>query len=98
MAPRRKRKYSLRHLQSEVTAMPAARPSTAEPIPRAHREEANLIVEDGLEVRQFAKTILEELGYAVVTVADGLEAVRTVRSGARFNLLFTDVVLSSSLN
>ncbi len=90
--------YLPRNLQSEVAATPAARPSTAEPMPRADREEAILVVEDSHEVRQFAKTTLEKLGYAVVAVADGLEAVRTVRSGTRFDLLFTDVVLSGSLN
>ena len=90
--------YLPRNLQLGVTATPAARPLTAEPMPRADRDEAILVVEDSHEVRQFAKTILEDLGYAVVAVVDGLEAVRTVRSGARFDLLFTDVVLSVSLN
>jgi signal transduction histidine kinase/CheY-like chemotaxis protein len=90
--------YLPRHVQSAVTATPPALLSRTEPMPRAQREQAILVVEDSQEVRQFAKTTLEELGYAVVAVADGLEAVRTVRSGTRFDLLFTDVVLSGALN
>jgi len=90
--------YLPRHSQAEVTATPAARLSTIDPMPRARPGETILVVEDSLEVRQFTKSILEDLGYAATAVAAGLDAVRAVRPGARIDLLFTDVVLSGSLN
>jgi PAS domain S-box-containing protein len=61
--------------------------------PGASEGEAILVVEDNPDVRAYSVMILHELGYQVVE-ADGAEsALAVLRSDARIDLLFTDVVL-----
>ncbi|MDZ7668164.1 MAG: PAS domain S-box protein [Gammaproteobacteria bacterium] len=57
-----------------------------------------LLVEDDDIVRTFARRQLEELGYAVVSVANGRQALAELESGTPFDLLFTDVVMPGGMN
>jgi CheY-like chemotaxis protein len=59
----------------------------------AGHEETILVVEDNEDVRAYATSILAELGYRVLEAGDTEAALRIVRSDARVDLLFTDVVL-----
>jgi signal transduction histidine kinase len=64
----------------------------------ANRSETVLVVEDNDDVRQYAQSALEELGYTVLQARDAAEALQIVENGARVDLLFTDVVLPGGMN
>ena len=86
--------YLLRLTQVEETkAAPAAKPAVESPLPHAAPQEALLVVEDNRQVREYAKTCLEDLGYTVFEAGDTAGALRILESGERIDLLFTDVVL-----
>ncbi|MBB4640816.1 ATP-binding protein [Rhizorhapis suberifaciens] len=52
-----------------------------------------LLVEDNEEVGNFAETLLDELGYAVVRARNGVEAMECAQDDTAFDLVFTDVVM-----
>jgi signal transduction histidine kinase/CheY-like chemotaxis protein len=56
-----------------------------------------LVVEDDADVRQLAANILRELGYGVLTAADGIEAVSILRGNEPIDLLFSDIVMPKGL-
>jgi len=60
--------------------------------------ETILVVEDDQPVRDFVVAQLHGLGYRTLTAADGNEALAKVEGGARFDLLFTDVIMPGGLN
>jgi signal transduction histidine kinase len=82
----------------ELAAVPVAKPVALAPAPRAKPHETILLVEDNDGVRQYAKAVLEDLGYLVLGVADAQEALRLVAKKPQISLLFTDVVLPGSDN
>ena len=55
--------------------------------------ETVLLAEDDARVRVVAERILSEVGYRVVTAADGVEAERAAAALERVDLLLTDVVM-----
>jgi len=55
--------------------------------------ETVLVVEDERGIRETCARALEGLGYAVLTAADGKQAVRIVRSGQTLDLVLTDIVM-----
>lgn len=58
-----------------------------------------LLVEDEEDVRKIAEAFLGSLGYRVVAVANAVEALSVLESGAPpVDLLFTDVMLGSGMN
>jgi CheY-like chemotaxis protein len=58
-----------------------------------------LVVEDEDMLREFVKSVLESLGYHVLTAANGVEALDLwEREGGRIQLLFTDVVMPESIS
>ena len=61
--------------------------------PLASGDEVLLVVEDDAEVRAFSVASLTELGYKVLETADADGALAILRSSARIDLLFTDVIL-----
>jgi PAS domain S-box-containing protein len=61
--------------------------------PLGRRDEVVLVVEDNAEVRTYSRSLLEELGYAVLEAAEAREAVDILKTDAPVDLLFTDVVL-----
>jgi len=60
--------------------------------------ETILVVEDDELVRTSVITQLQSLGYPTIAAGSGDEALAIVDSGAAFDLLFTDVILSKSMN
>ncbi|HWI28760.1 MAG TPA: PAS domain S-box protein [Stellaceae bacterium] len=60
--------------------------------------ETVLVVEDDHGVRDFAVSVLRELGYRVLEAANGDAALGLVDSTSNINLLFTDVVMPGALN
>ncbi|HEY8032629.1 MAG TPA: ATP-binding protein, partial [Methylocella sp.] len=77
----------------QAHAAPAALPCETSPVPRAYPGEIVLLVEDNTQVREYAKSVLEELGYGVVEAADAERALKVFQETPRIDLLFTDVVL-----
>ena len=60
--------------------------------------ETVLVVEDNPEVLQLAVTAISDLGYRVLTAADGPSAMNIIRHGAQIDLLFSDVVMPGGMN
>jgi CheY-like chemotaxis protein len=56
------------------------------------------VVEDNDGVREYAKTVLEELGYRVLEAPSGDEAMKRMAKRPAIDLLFTDVVLPGALS
>jgi signal transduction histidine kinase/CheY-like chemotaxis protein len=77
---------------------PASGPSAA--LARARDGETVLLVEDNADVRRFATTALEGLGYRVLQAADARSALDQLdaRPGGTLHLLFTDVVLPGGVS
>jgi CheY-like chemotaxis protein len=61
-------------------------------------DETILVVEDDDLTRRFVVGQLESLGYAVLSAANGIEALALVDRGARFDVLFTDVIMPGGMN
>lgn len=86
--------YLPRLLQAQqAEAAPAALPHDTSAAPRASAGEIVLLVEDNDEVREYAKSLLEELGYGVVEAGDAEQALKVLQNSPRIDLLFTDIVL-----
>ena len=81
-----------------IAATPGGAPAAAEPVGRADPGETVLVVEDNDGVREYARSALEELGYAVREAASANEALAVLESGARVDLVFTDVVLPGGVS
>jgi signal transduction histidine kinase len=73
-------------------ARPAAVSSMAPSAPRGDGERV-LVVEDDAAVRMLVREVLEELHYHAVEFADPLAAVSFLASGARIDLMISDVGL-----
>ena len=56
-----------------------------------------LVVEDDEDVRSTVTGLLKELGYRVLSAEDAAAALAIIESGARIDLLFTDVVMPGKL-
>jgi len=60
--------------------------------------ETVLVVEDDAFVRDYVNTQLESLGYATLLAANAAEAIKFIDDGVEFDLLFTDVILTGTMN
>jgi CheY-like chemotaxis protein len=60
--------------------------------------ETILVVEDDSLVREFVLTQLRGLGYATLAAHDAASALDLVDKGAKFDLMFTDVVMPGGMN
>lgn len=67
-------------------------------IPTAYKGEVILLVEDDTDVREYAISVLEDLGHEVLVAVDGTMAIEVFKKAKRVDLLFTDVVLGGALN
>ena len=76
---------------------PAPSPYLAQ-APRAQTGETVLVVDDEATVRMLATEVLGELGYETLEAEDGAAGLRVLRSGARIDLLVTDVGLPGGMN
>jgi signal transduction histidine kinase/ActR/RegA family two-component response regulator len=62
-------------------------------LPMASSGEAILVVEDEQRVRHFSVDALRELGYVVISAADGAEALKALAEQPQISMLFTDIVM-----
>jgi PAS domain S-box-containing protein len=63
------------------------------PVPWAGADETVLVVEDEAVVRDLVVEVLEDLGYRALEAPDGTRGLNILQSGARIDLLVTDVGL-----
>jgi PAS domain S-box-containing protein len=81
---------------SQYASRPIASAAASAPTERGN--ETVLVVEDDSMVRNYVIAQLESLGYATLSAANGGEALALVHRGVKFQLLFTDVIMSGSMN
>jgi CheY-like chemotaxis protein len=60
--------------------------------------ETILLVEDDEIVRHHVERQLLELGYTVITAANGPKAIAVLQTGQHIDLLFTDMVMPGGMN
>lgn len=60
--------------------------------------ETILVVDDEATIRHLIDEVLDELGYTVIGAADGAAGLKVLQSGARIELLITDVGLPNGMN
>ena len=60
--------------------------------------ETILVVEDDDELRKYAREVLEELGYHVMSAGSGAAALETLNGSHQIDLLLTDVVMPGGMN
>jgi len=60
--------------------------------------ETILVVEDDDELRKYAREVLEELGYHVMSAGSGAAALATLNGSHQIDLLLTDVVMPGGMN
>jgi len=83
----------------EISAVPVDKPSEdVSPVPRARPNETILLVEDNEGVREYAKEVLQGLGYRVLEAGDANQALEVLARARRVDLLFTDVILPGGAN
>ncbi len=68
------------------------------PAPVAERGETVLVVDDEPTIRMFIVEVMEELGYATLEAGNGADALKILGSGARVDLLISDVGLPGGMN
>jgi CheY-like chemotaxis protein len=74
------------------------RSSGLENTPHAEQRQSVLVIDDEPSVRMLIAEVLGELGYDAIEAGDGPSGLAIVRSGARINLLISDVALPNGLN
>lgn len=57
-----------------------------------------LVVDDEATIRHLVDEVLDELGYTVIGAADGAAGLKVLQSGAKIDLLITDVGLPNGMN
>ncbi|WP_298092191.1 ATP-binding protein [uncultured Sphingomonas sp.] len=57
-----------------------------------------LVVDDEAAIRHLVDEVLDDLGYTVIGAADGAAGLKVLQSGARIDLLITDVGLPGGMN
>lgn len=72
-------------------------PPDLRPVSRGEGEHI-LVVEDDPDVRHLVVALLEDQGYRVSEAGDGTSALQLLKSDARFDLLFTDLVLPGGIS
>ncbi|WP_375243378.1 ATP-binding protein [Sphingomonas parapaucimobilis] len=76
--------------EDDVDEMVAALPD--------HGSGTILIVDDEATIRHLVDEVLDEVGYTVIGAADGAAGLKVLQSGARIDLLITDVGLPNGMN
>ena len=60
--------------------------------------ETLLVVDDEVMLLELTQTLLEELGYRVITATNGKEALEILHHKSGIDLLFTDVIMPGGIN
>ncbi len=77
---------------------PSVEPGDTFTVERSDLKPTILVVEDDLDVRTLAVTLLGDLGYHVLEAKDGPTALSELDRNRKIDLLFTDVVLPNGMN
>jgi PAS domain S-box-containing protein len=89
------RLYLPRYTDVDVDDEPDVAPK---PPPPHGGGETIFVVEDNIAMRITAIQQLESLGYKIIEAANGEEALRMIQSGLKFDLLFSDVIMTGNLS
>lgn len=84
--------------RGELGQEPALAPGTSLGVPQAQGGEVVLVVEDDPTVRALVIEALRDLGYRVLSAADGPSGLAALRSAPRIDLLVTDIGLPGGMN
>ncbi|WP_085810885.1 PAS domain-containing sensor histidine kinase [Sphingomonas sp. TZW2008] len=57
-----------------------------------------LVIDDEATIRHLIDEVLDEAGYTIINAADGVAGLKVLQSGARIDLLITDVGLPGGMN
>ncbi len=79
-------------------AVVPALPERAAPQATRLAEGTILVVEDNPEVRDVAATLLEQIGYRVLRVENGADALAQLQRGPAVDLVFSDIVMPNGMN
>jgi len=66
--------------------------------PASGNAQTVLVVDDEATIRHLIDEVLDDLGYTVIGAADGAAGIKVLQSGARIELLITDVGLPNGMN
>ncbi|PIT02097.1 ATPase [Bradyrhizobium nitroreducens] len=75
-----------------------ARTAPVQPLVTARGHETILVVEDDPLVQGYVIAQLGSLGYRTLVAGDGASALALVDQGAKFDLLFTDIIMPGGMN
>jgi PAS domain S-box-containing protein len=75
-----------------------AKTAPVQPLVTARGQETILVVEDDPLVQGYVIAQLGSLGYRTLVAGDGASALALVDQGAKFDLLFTDVIMPGGMN
>ena len=84
------------YLPAADTGEPPTRPQSRRAVDSGGGERI-LVVDDRAEVAELARTMLEDVGYAVEVARDGQDALAKLQS-SRFDLLFSDLIMPGALD
>lgn len=70
----------------------------AVPVVKIASGQTVLIVDDEATIRHLVDEVLDDAGYTVIGAADGAAGIKVLQSGARVELLITDVGLPNGMN
>ncbi|WP_010160986.1 hybrid sensor histidine kinase/response regulator [Sphingomonas sp. PAMC 26617] len=83
--------------QHAGAAVPQEETASDAPLPVA-RGGTILLIDDEASIRHLIDEVLDDLGYTVIGAADGAAGIKVLQSGARIDLLITDVGLPNGMN
>ncbi len=86
--------YIPRHLGDADDVYAEIRPN----MPMTSEGQTVLVVDDEPTIRHLIDEVLDEQGYTVLSAGDGAAGLEVLQSGARIELLITDVGLPSGMN
>jgi CheY-like chemotaxis protein len=82
----------------QATSREDAQADKAGAVAAERGDESILIVEDDALVREYVVTQIKRLGYETFAAKNAAEALETIDSARRIDLLFTDVIMPGGMN
>ncbi len=85
-------------LQSQLKKELSATAHQQAPTAPVARKNIVLVVEDNPQVRDVAAAMIEEMGFEVITAADGHEGLKTITQRRDIDLVLSDVIMAGGMN
>ncbi|MCG8412696.1 MAG: PAS domain S-box protein [Pseudomonadales bacterium] len=82
----------------EVEAASPTESTQIESVLSGNNAEKVLVVDDEPELLEVTSTFMEDMGFDVISAANGKEGMRALRNNPDTNLLFTDIVMPGGIN